>query len=341
MKPKRKVSKNLGRTQHRQADKLYTQIRKRIGPFRRCPFYHGKKYPQFSPNEHDTLNPGFLNQKVPIEHYDFAFQKQQNRWGLQAYCKVCYKAYRDARITKSRATWIHADGSSMNDNEIRAWYRMNVGPTMRCSVCMRMLDPRHFVVSRSMEKGLHNECIECQAARANSVREQEWISGGNWESWTRAVRALRKQKRVQCAGWSRAVVVGACQGIGNGKEMHMDHIIPLRAGGIHDRKNLQPLCNACNSRKSDQIDPTTPYHKIASLVGAPYKKAFLQTDSAGTIERKLKNALMRHIGALIKGERYEAAVRAKKREVNGQWDVARAVRKGSEWFARLEKELEV
>ena len=99
MKPKRKVSGNLGRTQHRQADTLYTTIRKRIGPFKRCPFYHGEKYPQFSHDEHNKRNPIFPNPTVPIQQYDFAFDKKTNLWGLQAYCKVCYKAYRDARIT--------------------------------------------------------------------------------------------------------------------------------------------------------------------------------------------------------------------------------------------------
>lgn len=245
MKLKRKVSSNLGRTQHRQADTLYAQIRKRIGQFQRCPFYHGKKYTQFSPDEHDRRNPALPNPEVPIEQFDFSFDKLAKHWKLQRYCKVCYKAYRDARITKSRATWIHADGSSMNDDEIRSWYQFTIGPTMRCSVCKRELTPFHFTISRSMEKGLHNECMRCQIARANSVREQEWLADGDWSSWAAAVRVIRHKKKVTCAGWSRSVLAGTCKKSGTGKEMHMDHVIPLRAGGMHDKKNLQPLCTHC------------------------------------------------------------------------------------------------
>jgi 5-methylcytosine-specific restriction endonuclease McrA len=33
-------------------------------------------------------------------------------------------------------------------------------------------------------------------------------------------------------------------------EMHIDHIIPRKAGGTHDLDNLQVLCKSCNLRKS-------------------------------------------------------------------------------------------
>jgi 5-methylcytosine-specific restriction protein A len=34
----------------------------------------------------------------------------------------------------------------------------------------------------------------------------------------------------------------------------VDHIIPLARGGTHDWGNLQPLCEACHSRKSVKMD---------------------------------------------------------------------------------------
>ena len=33
-------------------------------------------------------------------------------------------------------------------------------------------------------------------------------------------------------------------------EMHIDHIIPRKAGGTHDLDNLQVLCKSCNLRKA-------------------------------------------------------------------------------------------
>ena len=32
-------------------------------------------------------------------------------------------------------------------------------------------------------------------------------------------------------------------------EMHIDHIIPRKAGGTHDMDNLRVLCKSCNLRK--------------------------------------------------------------------------------------------
>ena len=164
MKPKRTVSSNLGRTQHRVADKHYTQIRLRIGAVRSCPFYGGKKYSQFSKQTHDLLNPMLLNPSVPIEEFDF-LKKKSGIWGLQSYCKVCYKAYRRGRIELARRRW-----APMSDDQIRQWYRDNVAATMNCSACHKALDPSRFLISRSMEKGLHNECVECVASKAFSLR---------------------------------------------------------------------------------------------------------------------------------------------------------------------------
>lgn len=41
-----------------------------------------------------------------------------------------------------------------------------------------------------------------------------------------------------------------------GLKYHVDHIVPLIAGGSNDRSNLQILCQPCNNSKSskDQIE---------------------------------------------------------------------------------------
>ena len=279
------------------------------------------------------MNPDFPNPKVPINQFDF--QKTPKGWRLQAYCKVCYKAYRDARIQRSREIWKKSDGSSMSDAGIRAWYRKNIGPTMKCSVCKKDLDPRRFAISRSMEKGLHNECLDCQVARSSSVREQAWLADGRWGTWTLAVLKMHRSEVVECAGWSRSVEAGACLGHNVGRRMHADHKIPLRAGGIHDADNFQPLCTPCNERKSDQIDPAMTAHSIKSLVGKFYKHLVREGESVNTIERRLKSALVARIGRLIKNASYLEAIRLKKKGVNGQWDSKRAYLKGVAWYKKV------
>ncbi len=334
MKQKRKVSANLGRTQHRDAEKYYAQIKKRIGSTRLCPFYNGEKYPQFSADEHDKLNPKFPNPNVPIGQFDFQYDKNKKFWKLQSYCKVCYKAYRDARIGKARSTWIRKDGKPMSEREIRAWYTKNVAKTMQCSMCKQRLDPSKFSISLSMEKGLHNVCMDCSAGAGTSVREQQWLSDGDWNSWKKVVARMRTKRSVHCSGWPRAKEMGACLKFDDGKNMHADHWVPLRAGGINDAKNFQPLCNACNIRKNDQIDPRLTSEEVQTLVGTRYKKIVHLEDSIETIERKLKASLVKHLKSLLNRGLYLDAIRRKKKEVNGQWNVDRAYRKGVEWLKR-------
>ncbi|MDO8407668.1 MAG: HNH endonuclease signature motif containing protein [bacterium] len=330
MKSKREVSENLGRTQHRDADKYYAQIKKRIGAFHPCPFYSGKKYKQFSKDEHDKRNPNFPNPRVPIEQFDFQFDKGKKYWKLQAYCKVCYKAYRRARIELARVRW-----AKMTDTAIRRYVRMNIpGGKVCCSVCKKRRDPNYFPISRSMETGLHNECVDCASSKATSVREQAWLSDGDWSSWKRKVIEMRKEPLVVCAGWPPAVASGRCRGEGNGKRMHADHKVPLRAGGINDARNFQPLCSGCNATKSDQLDTRLSAKEIRNLVGSRYRSLVRSGDSIQTTDRRLKAALWEYLENLEMAGQYLKAIKAKKREVNGQWDPDHAHRKGVVWIKR-------
>lgn len=46
---------------------------------------------------------------------------------------------------------------------------------------------------------------------------------------------------------------GKCVNCGATKDLQFDHIIPLARGGANTKENIQILCRACNSRKSDEI----------------------------------------------------------------------------------------
>ncbi|MEW2302564.1 HNH endonuclease [Streptomyces sp. NPDC006655] len=47
-----------------------------------------------------------------------------------------------------------------------------------------------------------------------------------------------------CPGWG--VPAHASQ------DLTVDHVVPLAAGGTHDRANLRVLCRGCNARKRDR-----------------------------------------------------------------------------------------
>ena len=45
----------------------------------------------------------------------------------------------------------------------------------------------------------------------------------------------------------------------NLRVLEFDHVIPLARGGDDDVRNMQVLCNKCNSRKSDSSDGVFDY----------------------------------------------------------------------------------
>jgi hypothetical protein len=331
MDRKRKVSDNSGRTQHRHANEIYNEIRKVHGNTKSCPFYGGSTYSGYGKNAHDQLNPTLPNPNVPIEEFDFL--KKGEDWGLQGYCKVCYKVYRELRKQKARGQWTKADDSEMSDDEIRQWYRDNVGATMECSYGDHWKDPSEFRTSRNMEKGLHNICFSCEplTRTAQGLREKEWLAGGDWDSWNQAAEQIRRQARVPCAGWHLSIQFGNCEGALAGENMHLDHIVPLRAGGIHDAVNLQAMCGTCNIKKSDQLNPDISVDEILERIHPDYHSIVNRTDSIPTIERKLKAHLATMVEASVQDGTYEQKLRDLKRRVNGQWDVERVVKKGQEW----------
>jgi 5-methylcytosine-specific restriction endonuclease McrA len=82
-----------------------------------------------------------------------------------------------------------------------------------------------------------------------------------------------------------------CQVCGTDEgEMHIDHIIPRKAGGTHDLDNLRVLCKPCNLRKGtlndgvflaskatppafrDSISPMTTSTVLAGLVTTQTKQ---------------------------------------------------------------------
>lgn len=68
---------------------------------------------------------------------------------------------------------------------------------------------------------------------------------GYGRAWQKT-RALVLAEEPLCKECERAGVVRLAT--------EVDHIIPLRRGGTHDRANLQPMCAACHKRKTVKSD---------------------------------------------------------------------------------------
>lgn len=328
IKKKRSVSKNLWRTQHKNADYIYKEISNTQGRFKKCPFYKWKKIPPVWQTNHNEINTKYDSEMVPIEEFDFQMKKDWT-WGLQSYCKMCYKVYRQMRIKNSRKVF-----EKMSIEEIYSWYIENVWKSMICSKCKEDLEPVNFRASPWMEKWLHNICYDCEWWSWDSVREKEWLSDWDWTSWKDKVIEMRHKKEVKCSWWPQSVKLWYCLWVQSWRDMHADHIVPLRAWWIHDWQNFQPLCKTCNSKKSSQLDSYISIENIKKLSSKKYHYAISENDSNSTIERKMKQALVEYISNLYKSNSYKKMLILKKKEVNWQWNIERFYKKWTDWIKK-------
>lgn len=77
------------------------------------------------------------------------------------------------------------------------------------------------------------------AIRCTQKRRRLNVGAIDWKAWERKRRRIGKC--VLCSATDKALTI--------------DHIIPVSKGGTNDTRNLQPLCQPCNSRKSTTIYP--------------------------------------------------------------------------------------
>jgi hypothetical protein len=81
---------------------------------------------------------------------------------------------------------------------------------------------------------LHNVCYLCMVGeRAESIRHYIYLCNGDFTGATRMMTLIGKKYRD--------------------KNIHADHIIPLRLGGKHDPKNLRPFIGKENTKKRDKL----------------------------------------------------------------------------------------
>ncbi len=100
-------------------------------------------------------------------------------------------------------------------------------------------------IEASIERQRPTRLKSLRAYRAaNPHKMREWAQHRNARKTGRLPRGTVKElmtlQRECCA---------VCRDLLNSK-YHLDHIVPLKLGGEHERMNVQLLCPACNVRKS-------------------------------------------------------------------------------------------
>ena len=87
-------------------------------------------------------------------------------------------------------------------------------------------------------------CFRCASAKETALAQKRRAEGYGLTEHLTAFEWVTIQDRTE----------GACAICGNKPwSLSVDHIIPMSKGGTNTAENIQGLCLACNSRKSDKL----------------------------------------------------------------------------------------
>ena len=149
---------------------------------------------------------------------------------VQGACITCQKNYRADRIKRCRQRFIGKTKAEIFDTYISSY-----GPTKKCSCCKVAKPPYEFMVSYSMETGLHNQCTDCATGNSQASGDRDYIFLPDKDN----IKYTKKDDCERCGGTNRLAV---------------DHILPIAKGGTDCIQNKQTLCIHCNCKKSCSIE---------------------------------------------------------------------------------------
>lgn len=123
------------------------------------------------------------------------------------------------------------------------------GKSFACQICGKKTYRRGSQIKRNIDKTCGAR--ECVSAYGRSL----WGLEPRAPELVSLPRPKRKQRRTNFTNSQRAQWINTeCARCGSQKNLSLDHIIPVCAGGESVRENAQTLCQPCNNWKAANLD---------------------------------------------------------------------------------------
>jgi len=216
MSTQRKVSKNLGRNNTHDHERIYNHIETIIGKTKECNFGHVRGSNTGVKHEGEPKVPirEFETKGVSVSDSGDVIIKKGD--GLQGFCKICSKRRRRKRLEMSK---------EKNKDGYKAYEKNYNKTTKVCSQCKQDEPMTNFNLSPGMECGLHNVCKKCSKEYGESVGDR-FIKYRPDGKYTYKKTAINQ---------------------------HDDHHMPLAFGGTNEKVNHRLIPKEDNLSKSSNI----------------------------------------------------------------------------------------
>jgi len=178
--------------------------------------------------------------------------------------------HKEKRLAKNRR--YHKENKEKRNAESRRWYRENTEKALSASAeYMKM-----YRAQPNFKDDNRRRCLDYKARNPEKIKEitRDWNKNnsakkkaydrgrearkrGNGGTHTAEdIQDIFKQQRGKCA-----ICAVSLKSI----SWHVDHVIPVVAGGSNDRRNLQILCAPCNLGKGGK-DPIDAMRSLGRLL---------------------------------------------------------------------------
>ena len=188
---------------------------------------------------------------APLKGWALSFAMLNFLKQSKNFCFVTFKGYFDMNTSHLEAMYGHylSTGENLLDNycniEQASWMENEY---MTREQANKVISDTRIALMKSLYS--EDKLMEVRYVAGMAMRKYErhliWLDG------KRRRNASKYISKKDVREWVFSTYGKKCLCCGSKKKISIDHVIPVVKGGEDELWNLQPLCNSCNSKKSDK-----------------------------------------------------------------------------------------
>ncbi len=238
--------------------------------------------------EHRKTCSECIQSKRPLVKLQTELRKIAESSGFDSHpCRECFRYLHVSNFYTGHKTCKECVGEKQKEQLLKNALTVTVESKL-CNLCKEIKTSTDFTKAKRNKDGLSTRCKDCRGKTRNRIAENrtsvlrrkergEEYKRKNREYCHNRRALLRANAGLLFKGYYNYIVDfynGICAKCGSVDDPTIDHIVPLKSGGLHCVKNMQVLCHFHNSSKQNR--ETIDYRETCinwSLVDLPMVNA--------------------------------------------------------------------